>query len=178
MNEKNEEITEEPQQEQVLEEPKQEVLLPKPPAESTDYKDKYFRALAEIENTRKRLQREKIESQSYAIQNVVLDFLQPLDHLEQALKHAINASDEIKHWALGFEMILSQMKQVLADHGVQLFDSIGQQFDPHQHEAIETEERTDIAPGIIIEEYVRGYKLGSRVIRPAKVKVATQPVTE
>jgi molecular chaperone GrpE len=169
---------EQPQPEQLLEGPQQEVLLPKPPADMTDYKDKYFRALAEIENTRKRLQREKIESQSYAIQNVVLDFLQPLDHLEQALKHAADASCEIKHWALGFEMILTQMKQVLEDHGVQLFDSRGQQFDPHQHEAIETEERTDVAPGTIVEEYVRGYKLGSRVIRPAKVKVATQPSTE
>ena len=121
------------------------------------------------------MQREKIESQSYALQNIVCDFLQPLDHFEQALKHAAKASDEIKHWALGFEMMLNQFKQVLADHGVVAFDSVGASFDPHQHEAIETEECANVAPGIILEEYIRGYKLGNRVIRPAKVKVATQP---
>ena len=145
--------------------------------EAEDYKDKYFRALAEVENSRKRLQREKIESQSYAIQNIVCDFLQPLDHFEQALKHAAKASDEIKHWALGFEMMLNQFKQVLADHGVTAFDSVGASFDPHQHEAIETEETTQYSPGTIIEEFQRGYKLGSRVIRPARVKVATSPIT-
>ena len=153
-------------------------VLAKLQAELSEYKDKYYRALAEVENTRKRLQREKIESQSYALQNIVCDFLQPLDHFEQALKHTKNASSEIKNWAIGFEMMLNQFKQVLQDHGVQSFDSKGQQFDPHEHEAIETEESQDVAPGTIVEEYVRGYKLASRVIRPAKVKVATAKVTE
>ena len=144
--------------------------------ELSEFKDNYFRALAEIENTRKRLQREKIESQTYALQNIVCDFLQPLDHFEQALKHTKEASAEIKAWAIGFEMMLAQFKQVLADHGVTSFDSKGQQFDPHAHEAIETEETQKEAPGTILEEYVRGYKLASRVIRPAKVKVATPPL--
>ncbi len=141
--------------------------------ELNEYKDKYFRSLAEIENSRKRLQREKLESQSYAIQGVVVDFLQPLDHLEQALKHAKNANAEIKHWAFGFEMIVEQMKQALADHGVESFTSVGEQFDPHRHEAIETEEREDVASGTVLEEFIRGYTLAHRVIRPAKVKVAT-----
>ena len=145
--------------------------------ELTDYKDKYFRALAEIENSRKRLQREKIESQSYALQNIVCDLLQPLDHFEQALKHAENAAPEIRNWAIGFEMMLAQFKQVLGDHGVTTFDSKGENFDPHQHEAIETVETTEYAPGVIVEEFLKGYKLGNRVIRPARVKVATTPVS-
>jgi molecular chaperone GrpE len=143
--------------------------------ELSEYKDKYYRALAEIENSRKRLQREKIESQSFAIQNVIVDFLQPVDHFEVALKHAKGAKEEIRHWASGFEMILEQMKQVLSDHGVEAFDSLGQPFDPHKHEALETEERKDVPPGIVIEEYVKGYRLGLRVIRAAKVKVSTAP---
>jgi len=150
--------------------------LQKLESEVAEFKDKYFRALAEIENTRKRLTREKLESQSWAIQNVVVDFLQPLDHFEVALKHAENAQPEIKHWALGFEMILNQMKQVLSDHGVESFDSRGAPFDPHKHEAIETEERLDIPAGTVLEEFTRGYSLASRVIRPAKVKVSTSPV--
>lgn len=143
--------------------------------ELQEYKDKYFRALAEIENTRKRLQREKLESQSFAVQNVILDLLHPIDHFEQALGHVANASQEVKHWAMGFSMILEQLKQVISDHGVVGFESKGQIFDPHLHEAIETEETQDVAEGTILEEFVRGYKLAHRVIRPAKVKVATAP---
>ena len=148
-----------------------------PVAELNEMKDKYFRALAEIENTRKRLTKEKLESQSFAIQNVVIDFLQPFDHFEQALKAAEAASSDVKHWAKGFEMILQQMKQVLGDHGVQPFDSLNQPFDAHQHEAIETEESMDYPPGTIIQEFIRGYKMGQRVIRPARVKVSTAPTT-
>lgn len=145
--------------------------------ELADYKDKYFRALAEMENTRKRLQKEKIESQSFAIQGIVLEFLQPIDHLEQALHASDNASPEVKHWAVGFKMILDQLKQVVEDNGVSYFQSVGQAFDPHQHEAIETEETTEQAEGTVLKEFVRGYKLGGRVIRPAKVKVAVAPST-
>lgn len=137
--------------------------------------DKYLRALAEIENSRKRLSREKIESQSYAIQNIVLDLLMPIDHFEQALQHAENAEPNIAHWAKGFEMILQQLKQVLQDHGVVSFDSMGLQFDPHLHEAVETETREDVPEGTIVFEFHRGYCLGNRTIRAARVRVATRP---
>ncbi len=143
--------------------------------ELAEFKDKYFRALAETENTRKRLQKEKIESQSYAIQDVVLDFLQPLDHFEQALNASQNSSDDVKHWAIGFRMILQQLKQVIQDNGITTFEAVGESFDPHLHEAIETEETANFAEGTIIQEFTRGYKMGTRVIRPAKVKVATAP---
>ncbi len=144
-------------------------------AELAEWKDKYFRALAETENTRKRLQKEKIESQSFAIQDVVLDFLQPLDHLEQALNASQNASDEVKHWAIGFRMILQQLKHVIQDNGITTFESVGEEFDPHLHEAIETEETASFTEGTVTQEFSRGYKMGTRIIRPAKVKVATAP---
>ena len=143
--------------------------------ELNEYRDKYFRALAESENMRKRLQKEKLEAQNFAIQSVVVDFLQPLDHFEQALRHAENAAGDVKNWALGFEMILGHFKQILQDNGVVGFDSVGTAFDPHVHEAIETVETTDFAEGTVIEECMRGYKMGNRVVRPAKVKVATAP---
>lgn len=155
--------------------PPQEDELLKVKQELADFKDKYFRALAETENTRKRLQKEKIESQSFAIQDVVLDFLQPLDHFEQALNAAQNASDDVKHWAIGFRMILQQLKQVIVDNGVTAFDSVGESFDPHLHEAIETEENSAFAEGTVIQEFTKGYKMGTRIMRPAKVKVATAP---
>ena len=159
-------------EEQVTAPKEAESELDKVMKELADYKDKYFRALAEAENTRKRLQREKMESQSFAVQNVILDILHPLDHFEQALKHVSGASDEVKHWAAGFSMILDQLKQVISDNGVVGYDSKGAIFDPHLHEAIETEVNLDVPDGTILEEFVKGYKIANRVIRPARVRVA------
>jgi len=166
-----EEIEKEETEEKTLEEQFQALEV-----EKEEFRDKYFRALAEVENTRKRLYKEKVEAQSFAIQNVVVDFLQPFDHFEKALCHAEEASPEIKNWAVGFQMILQQMKQVLSDHGVESFDAEGQKFDPHIHEAIETQEDDTIDPGLVVEQFLRGYKIGDRVIRPAKVKVSIAPV--
>jgi molecular chaperone GrpE len=144
-------------------------------AEAQEYKDKYLRALAEIENSRKRLSREKVEAQSYAVQNIVIDLLQPIDHLEQALKHAEEAKGDITTWAKGFEMILEQLHHVLADHGVSSYVSVNQPFDPHLHEAVETVERPDVLDGTVVFEFQKGYRLGGRTIRPARVQVATRP---
>src|SRR5207237_11277 len=101
--------------------------------------------------------------------------LQPLDHFEQALQSSQGASDEIKKWVVGFQMILTQFKQVLQDNGIIALESVGQQFDPHMHEAIETEETTVYPEGIVIQEFSRRYKMGTRIVRPAKVKVAVAP---
>jgi molecular chaperone GrpE len=147
-------------------------------AEAQEYKDKYLRALAEAENTRKRLAREKVESQSYAVQNIVTDLLQPIDHFEQALHHAEAAKGDITTWAKGFEMILEQLHQVLSDHGVSSYKSLSASFDPHMHEAVETEERPDVPEGTIVFEFQKGYRLGGRIIRPARVRVATRPAWE
>ena len=152
------------------EEPEDPIALAQ--KEVTEWKEKYFRALAENENTRKRLQKEKIESESFAIQGIILNFLQPIDHLEHALKHAKDASPEIRHWAQGFEMIMGNFRQILEDNGITRFESKGKLFDPHFHEAVETEETDAFPEGTIVEEFSPGYMLGHRVIRPAKVKVA------
>jgi len=143
--------------------------------EVAEFKEKYLRALAEGENSRKRLSKEKIESQSFAIQNVVLDLLAPIDHFEQALSHAENADEAVAHWAKGFEMILQQLHQVLSDHGVSVFTSLNSQFDPHRHEAVETEEREDVEEGTVVFEFHKGYQLGNRIIRAVRVRVATRP---
>ncbi|WP_213105508.1 nucleotide exchange factor GrpE [Candidatus Protochlamydia amoebophila] len=140
--------------------------------EATEYKDKYLRLLADSENARKRLQKERQEISRYALENMVVDFLKPLDNLENALKFAQGMSDEVKNWAFGFQMILTQFKDVLASNGITALESQGTFFDPHLHEAIEMVETDSYAPGIIVEENVRGYKMGDRMIRPARVKVA------
>lgn len=137
--------------------------------EAAEYKDKYLRLLADMENTRKRMQKEKQELTQYSIERLLTEFLTPIDHMENALKFTQDQSDEVKHWALGFQMILNQFKDVLANNGVKAFESEGMSFDPYIHDAIEIVEGKE--PGIIIKEYMKGYKMGERVIRPARVKV-------
>lgn len=146
-----------------------------PTPEAEDFKIKYLRQLAEMENARKRMQKERHELTQYAVEGLLTEFLHPLDHFEKALGFAENMSDEVRNWAVGFEMILNQFKQVLENHGVTPYDSVGKKFDPHLHEAMEMEESTTTEPGVILEEFVRGYKMNDRAIRVARVKVAKAP---
>ena len=140
--------------------------------------DKYLRLLAESENSRKRMQKERHELTQYAVENVLVDFLHPLDNFQNALKFAATMSDEVKNWAIGFEMILGQLKQVLSSHGVVEYSSLGQPFDPHLHEAVEMLETTEHQPGTVVEETLKGYKIGDRPIRVAKVKVSKAPKSQ
>jgi len=140
--------------------------------EASEFKDKYLRLLAEMENTRKRLQKDKQESVQYAVQNMMVDFLSPIDHMENALKFTDQASNEVKQWALGFHMILNQFKDVLTQNGVVPFVSVGTPFDHNKHEAIEMIATDSVDPGTVVEEHLKGYRMGDRLIRPARVKVS------
>ncbi|MBA3816831.1 MAG: nucleotide exchange factor GrpE [Parachlamydiaceae bacterium] len=157
-----------------------DIELEKLKNEVAEFKDKYLRVLAESENSRKRLQKEKQETIQYALENVIVDFLNPIDHMENALKYTQQMSDEVKHWAIGFQMILTQFKDVLTNNGVTSFDSEGKPFDPHSHEAVEVVISKDVPPNTVINETLKGYKIGSnnRVIRPARVKVSKSPTEE
>ena len=135
-------------------------------------KDKYFRLLAEMENTRKRMQKEKEDMTRFAQENVIVEFLGPLDNFENALGFAEQGSEEVQNWAKGFEMILTQFKDVLGTHNVQAIQAEDKQFDPHLHEVIEIEETDAYEEGIVLKEFVKGYKCGDRIIRPARVKIA------
>lgn len=143
--------------------------------ECIEYKDKYLRQLAEMDNMRKRLQKERQEITQSAAENVIIDFLTPIDHMENALKFTQQMSEDVKNWSVGFQMILTQFKDALANNGVNAFTSQGSAFDPHLHEAIEMVQTNDFPPGTIVEESLRGYKMGDRTLRPARVKVAKAP---
>lgn len=157
-----------PEEPMIFEEAEQEL----PKNELEEYKDKYLRLLAEMENTRKRLQKEKQEMSRFALENVILDFLSPMDNLENALKHTQGMSQDVQNWARGFQMILEQFKDVLTQNGINPFHSQGTPFDAHLHEAVEVEEVEDCVDGTILQEFVKGYKSGPRTLRPARVKVA------
>lgn len=139
--------------------------------ELLEYKDKYLRLLADSENARKRLQKERQELTRYAVESLVVDILRPIDNLENALRFAQDMSEEVRNWAFGFQMILAQFKDVLVQNGITSMDSLGKSFDPHDHEALEMIESTAQPAGTIIEVCTPGYKMGDRTIRAAKVKV-------
>ncbi|MGE5196146.1 MAG: nucleotide exchange factor GrpE [Anaerolineae bacterium] len=143
--------------------------------EVKEYKDKYLRLLAEGDNTRKRLQKEKQEMTRFAIENVLAEILLPIDNLENALKFGVQMSEETRNWAKGFQMILNQFKDVLHNNGVSAFQSVGSQFDPYKHEAVEMEETDAYPEGTVIEEFMKGYQSGDRILRAARVKVAKAP---
>lgn len=162
-----------PPEEKKGEEPKDEIAsLQK---ELKECQEKYLLMLADSENARKRMQKERQEVTKHAVENILVEFLHPLDSFEKALQFAESMSDEVRNWAIGFEMLLNQFKQVLNQHGVQEYHSIGKPFDPHAHEAVEMVATTEYPPGVVIEEFVRGYKIGDRPIRVARVKVAKAP---
>ena len=152
--------------------------LKKSTEEAKEFKDKYFRSLAEMENMRKRLQQEKQEMISYAIDNILSELLLPLDSLENALTHTDNLSEELKSWALGFKMISAQFRAVLENHGVSTFSALGEPFDPHFHEAVEIVESKTAPGGTILKEISKGYRHGNRILRHAKVVVAKEEHTK
>jgi molecular chaperone GrpE len=146
--------------------------------QADEFKEKYYRALAEGENVRKRLAKEKQEVLRFGIDNVICDFLPAIDQFEHALSHAEAASADVKNWAMGFQMILSQFKEVLHSHGISSYISVGQVFDPSLHEAIEMVETSETPEGTILQECTKGYKSALRTLRAARVKVAKAPTPE
>ncbi len=171
----NEEGRNEPLDERTIQDTlktEEETLVSKLEKEIEEYKDKYLRQLAETENMRKRMTKERQEMVRFGIDNIIAEVLMPIDNLENALKSATTSSPEIKNWAIGFEMILGQFKEVLAQHSVTAFTSVGEKFDPFLHEAVEVEETNAKPEGTVLQEFVKGYRCGERIVRPARVKVA------
>jgi len=138
-------------------------------------KKKYFRGLADMENLRKRMHKEKYDATRFATANLINEFLIPIDNLEHALsfaRHSEETQDWLQGLIKGLEMTLTEFHNILENHQVIPFQSEGLMFDPHLHEVIEMEETKQHPEGMIIQEFVRGYKHGDRVLRPARVKVA------
>lgn len=146
-------------------------VKPEEPIED-DFRDKYLRLLAEMENSRKRMIKERQEASRFAMENLLAEMIAPIDSFENALSAADKGSSEIQNWAMGFQMILGQFKDVLSQNGVSAFSSEGQHFDPLRHEAVEIEETENVPEGTILKEFIKGYQCGERIIRPARVKVA------
>jgi molecular chaperone GrpE len=140
-------------------------------AERDHLLDRLARLQAEFENARKRAEREKAEYRDYAAANVVEQFLPVLDNFELALK-ATGSTDQLRS---GVELIVKQMEEVLRQMNVTPIPTVGEEFNPHHHEALGSVERDDLPDQHIAEEIRRGYKIREKLLRPAMVRVVSNP---
>ncbi len=139
--------------------------------ELEELKDKYLRVCAEYDNYRKRTAREIKEIREIATEHLIKDLLPVLDNFERALQHAPDPDDA---FVSGIRMVFSQLKDTLMARGLLPIKAIGQPFDPNVHEALAQIE-SEQSEGTVVQEYEKGYILGKRVLRPAKVVVSKMP---
>ena len=140
-------------------------------AERDNLLDRLARLQAEFDNARKRQEREKQEFRDYATGSVVEQFLPVIDNFALAL--GANASAE--QLRTGVELIVKQMDETLRTLNVQAVPTIGQQFDPRVHEALGTVDRDDLPDHSVAEEIRKGYRIRERLLRPALVRIVSNP---
>lgn len=147
-------------------------------AERAELMDQLARRQADFDNYRKRVERERTETYNRVVGDVVSKLLPVLDNLRRALDtEAIlqaSESEEFRHFLHGVELIYKQLTDLLQGLGLEAVASVGEVFDPHVHEAVMTEQTEDYEPDTVMQEIVRGYRLGDKLLRPAIVKVATK----
>lgn len=159
---------------EVIEEPEDRDLakmLAEREQEIQQLNDRLLRLAADFENMRKRLEREKSESISYANESLLRELLPVIDNLERAVEHGESESD-FQGLLDGVRMTLKGFLTVIAKFGCAPFDSIGKAFDPNYHEALMQQESPDHPEKTILQELQKGYTLNERLLRPASVVVS------
>jgi molecular chaperone GrpE len=152
-------------------EPAGEDHVAKLQAELDHVRDVYLRKLAEFDNFRKRVDRERDEIRQLAVEDFIRELLPVLDNFERALQHANNGGDAFHQ---GVEMIAKQLWETLVRRGVEAIDPVGEPFDPGFHEAVQGVENSEYPTGTVAFVMLKGYRVGERVIRPAMVGVSVE----
>jgi molecular chaperone GrpE len=129
----------------------------------------YLRALADFDNYRRRVERERASAASSGKREMILALLELLDSFERALQHIEDAPPSL---AEGLKAIYRRLLNLLEQQGVSPIQSLGEPFDPRIHEAIDSVRTDEYEPGTIVGEVQRGYRLGDELLRPARVRVA------
>lgn len=147
--------------------------------QNADLKDKYMRAMAEMENIRKRAAKEKIDTIKRANKDLLLSLLNFMDNFERAIKSGENNSDiQNSEYYKGIELIHKQFIDFIHDNGVEEIECLGGEFDPNLHEALTMVEIPDCEHEKIVEVYAKGYKLNDELLRTAKVIVGKPKAKE
>ncbi len=137
-------------------------------AELTACQALYLRCRADMENLRKRSQREREDAQRYALKDFLESLLPVLDSFDQALRNPTQRDDD-----QGLALIARQLFDALQHHGVAVIDPLGEMFDPDAHEVISLQQRADLAPHTVVAVAQKGYRLHGRLVRPARVVCAS-----
>lgn len=139
-----------------------------------EFRDRWLRAEAELQNFRKRARRDAEESARHAEERVMLELVHALDDLDRALAAAREAGAP-DTWTGGVQLVANRIRESLGRHGVAELNPEGERFDPAFHEAMLEVDAADAEPGHIVQVITRGYRRGDRVVRPARVVVARRP---
>lgn len=133
--------------------------------------ERMLRAVADLDNFKKRAQKEKEEAQKFGVERLLKDFLPVIDNLERALEHARSATD-FDSLKTGVVMTRKLFEDSLSRNGVKPFSAKGKPFDPMRHEAMSQVETAEMPPNQVYQEVLRGYTLNDRLVRPALVMVS------
>ncbi|MBQ1406963.1 MAG: nucleotide exchange factor GrpE [Eubacterium sp.] len=155
----------EPEDEEPEEAKAEETAKPSPEEESLNAR--YLRLMADFQNYKRRVEKEKSDVYAYANEKIMTDLLAVLDNFERAL--AQECSDEA--YVKGMDLIFKQFTEVLGKSGLEEIDPLGEDFDPNFHHAVLTDDNDEYESGKVTMVMQKGYKLKDRVIRPAMVRV-------
>lgn len=161
--------------EQEIEQLKQQ--LAEKTAEAAQNYDRFLRERADLENFKRRIQREKAEALRFASEGLIRELLPVLDNLERAIEHAESGGNG-QPLVEGVRLVLRSALAVLERHGVSRIEAAGQPFDPAQHEAIAQVSDPEREPNRVIQQLLPGYSLHERLLRPAQVTVSAKPPVE
>ena len=142
--------------------------------EAAEHYDRYLRAMAELDNYRKRAARDKEDAIKYGNEKLIKDILPILDSLDRALHQAsdLSAKNNFEAFQQGLELIHTQILGCLERHGVVKIAAKGEEFDPEKHQALMQVETPELESNRVVDEYESGYTLHGRLLRPSKVSVS------
>ncbi|MHC0035856.1 nucleotide exchange factor GrpE [Pseudoneobacillus sp. C159] len=133
--------------------------------------NRYLRLQADFDNFRRRTKLDFEASEKYRAQNIITDLLPVIDNFERALQTEVD-QEQAKSLKQGMEMVYRLLLEALKKEGAEPIEAVGEEFDPHFHQAVMQVEASEVKSGIVLEEFQKGYKLKDRVIRPSMVKVS------
>lgn len=139
--------------------------------------DLYLRERADLENARKRHQRDKEDALRFANDRLLKEMIPVLDNLERAVEHTGQEDAENQGLLEGVNMTINQFRKALEDFGVKPINALGTAFDPNLHQAMGQVESEEQAPNTVVSEFQKGYLLHDRLLRPSLVMVAKAPDT-
>ncbi len=138
--------------------------------EVTTWKTDYYKVFADMENLKRRLEKEHQNSLKFMLQSFIEELLPVVDNFERSL-NTQNLSEEVQTFLKGYQMIFDQLMNILKKNGVEVIEAQGKEFDPNIHQAVMTAQDENYDSNIVVEELQKGYKLKDRVIRASLVKV-------